>query len=307
VQAFLRLSRGTQGRSAKGLGEVDGVVLRKGSRYYRTANPFTYDAERVARVLAQRRLELTQMREYLDLDDCLMEFVSRALDDPEAHACGRCASCCGPLLPSDVDLTIVQEAVDFLRRASLAIEPRKQVPFTLAFNGKARIPGELRSERGVALCQYGDAGWGRHVKSGKYEQGQFSDELVAASAALIGETWGADDEWWVCAVPSLRHPTLVSDFAERLARALTLPFRAAVVKVRETTPQKELLNSAHLAGNVAAAFAADPTLVASGPVILVDDVVDSRWTMTWCGIRLRQAGAGPVYPFALADAQGAGR
>ena len=145
------------------------------------------------------------------------------------------------------------------------------------------------------------------MKSGKYEQGQFSDELVAASAALIEETWDANDEWWVCAVPSLRHPTLVSDFAERLAGALTLPFRAAVVKVRETTPQKELLNSAHLAGNVAAAFAADPTLVASGPVILVDDVVDSRWTMTWCGIRLRQAGAGPVYPFALADAQGAGR
>ena len=77
--------------------------------------------------------------------------------------------------------------------------------------------------------------------------------------------------------------------------------------MRETQPQKELLNSAQLAHNVATAFAVDPTLVARGPVILVDDVVDSRWTMTWCGIRLRQAGSGPVYPFALADAQGGGR
>jgi len=287
--------------------EVDGVVLKKGARFYRTANPFTYDADRVARVLAQRQLELEQMREYLDLDSCLMEFVSRALDDPEARECGRCASCCGSVLPSEVDATMVQEAVDFLRTASLVIEPRKMVPFMLAFDGKSRIPMELRCERGVALCQYGDAGWGRQVKSGKYELGVFSDDLVAACSGLIQKTWDTGDPWWVSAVPSLRHPTLVRDFAEKLADALALPFVPALVKARETTPQKELHNSAHLAHNVATAFAVDPTLVGPGPVILVDDMVDSRWTMTWCGIRLRQAGSGSVHPFALADAQGGGR
>ena len=306
IEAHLNIRHGQLETALKML-DVDQVVLRKGTRYFRTANPFVYDEERVARVTAQRQLELAQMGEYVELDDCLMEFVARALDDPAASKCGRCAPCRGPILPSEVDQKIVQEAVDFLRRDSLGIEPRKLVPFTLAFDGKSRIPEELRCKPGVSLCQYGDAGWGRQVRQGKYDGAGFSDELVAAGSALILETWKPDDEWWVAAVPSRRHPRLVSDCAERLADALGLPFWPAVRKVRETKPQKELLNSAQQAHNVATAFAIDPKLVSAGPVILVDDVVDSRWTMTWCGIRLRQAGSGPVYPFALADARGGGR
>jgi ATP-dependent DNA helicase RecQ len=306
IEAHLNIRHGQLETALKML-EVDGVVQKQGGRHFRTANPFTYDEERVARVTGQRQLELAQMRDYVDLGDCLMEFVARALDDREARPCGRCASCSGPSLPSEVDRRLVQEAVDFLRRASLAIEPRKKVPYTLAFNGKSWIPAELRCERGVALCQYADAGWGRVVQIGKYDGVAFSDELVAAGAALIRETWQVASGWWVTSVPSLRHPTLVGDFAERLAQALGLPSAPVVRQMRETQPQKELLNSAQLAHNVATAFAVDPLLVARGPVILVDDVVDSRWTMTWCGIRLRQAGSGPVYPFALADAQGGGR
>ncbi|MDQ1668832.1 MAG: ATP-dependent helicase RecQ, partial [Actinomycetota bacterium] len=39
-----------------------------------------------------------------------------------------------------------------------------------------------------------------------------------------------------------------------------------------------------------------------GPVLLVDDLVDSRWTLTVGGRLLRQAGASGVLPFALAVA-----
>ena len=39
-----------------------------------------------------------------------------------------------------------------------------------------------------------------------------------------------------------------------------------------------------------------------GPVLLVDDIVDSRWTLTAVGIVLREAGSGPVYPFVLTRA-----
>jgi ATP-dependent DNA helicase RecQ len=42
--------------------------------------------------------------------------------------------------------------------------------------------------------------------------------------------------------------------------------------------------------------------VPPGPVLVVDDTVDSRWTITEVGARLREAGAGPVFPFALAQA-----
>jgi ATP-dependent DNA helicase RecQ len=44
--------------------------------------------------------------------------------------------------------------------------------------------------------------------------------------------------------------------------------------------------------------------VPAGPVLLVDDVVDSGWTLTVAGWLLREAGSGPVFPFTLADASG---
>jgi len=37
-------------------------------------------------------------------------------------------------------------------------------------------------------------------------------------------------------------------------------------------------------------------------VLLIDDVVDSRWTLTVAAVLLREHGSGPVYPFALAKA-----
>ena len=53
--------------------------------------------------------------------------------------------------------------------------------------------------------------------------------------------------------------------------------------------------------NVLGAFAVAGSVAAS-PVLLVDDVVESRWTLTAVGIMLREAGSGPVVPFALARA-----
>jgi ATP-dependent DNA helicase RecQ len=38
----------------------------------------------------------------------------------------------------------------------------------------------------------------------------------------------------------------------------------------------------------------------AAPVLLVDDLADSRWTLTVAGRELRRAGAGSVLPFALA-------
>ena len=44
------------------------------------------------------------MREFLDGPGCLMEFLRRELDDPQAAPCGRCARCLGhSLFPHDVD------------------------------------------------------------------------------------------------------------------------------------------------------------------------------------------------------------
>jgi ATP-dependent DNA helicase RecQ len=60
-------------------------------------------------------------------------------------------------------------------------------------------------------------------------------------------------------------------------------------------------NSAQQFTNVYGAFDVSSP-VPAGPVLLVDDIVDSRWTLTVIGALLRAAGSGEVYPFALAQA-----
>ena len=41
--------------------------------------------------------------------------------------------------------------------------------------------------------------------------------------------------------------------------------------------------------------------IPQGNVFLIDDVVDSRWTLTVLSALLQQAGSGKVYPVALAS------
>jgi ATP-dependent DNA helicase RecQ len=141
------------------------------------------------------------------------------------------------------------------------------------------------------------------VRVGK-EAGRFSDELVSGTAEMVRQRWPeAGDLRWVSCVPSLRRPRLVADFAERLAHALELPFRPVVTKVRETAPQKEMQNGPHQCRNLDGAFAIESAGAdMSGPVLLVDDVTDSGWTLAVVAALLRREGSGQVFPLALADA-----
>jgi ATP-dependent DNA helicase RecQ len=271
--------------------EVDGAVYRDGGTYRLSAVTWSPDRERVERVTSVRRAEQQRMREFLTASSCLMEFLTRELDDPAAAPCGRCASCSGPFVPHQASGELTRSATEFLQRAFLVVEPRRQLA-----TGK-RMSAEVRAEEGRALCYYGDAGWGAAVRHGKYRDRRFSDELVEAAARLVREQWRPDPSpGWVTAVPSLRHPQLGPDFAQRLAAALGLPFRHALRKDRDTPEQKTMENSAHQSANVEGAFSANATAVMSEPVLLVDDMVDSRWTLTECAKVLREAGSGAVLP-----------
>ncbi|HEY7032478.1 MAG TPA: RecQ family ATP-dependent DNA helicase [Thermomicrobiales bacterium] len=306
LQTRVNLSHGKIERCLKFL-EVEGAVVHEHRRYGRTVKPWSPDEERSRRVTALRYHELARMQAFVDAETCLMEFVGRELDDPTARPCGRCAVCCGTLVPTGVDPALVAEAVRFLKRDARRIEPRVMLPTGVFPDRKAKLEEAIRNEPGLALCVYGDAGWGRLVTMGKYRDGRFADELVDAAVDLIRRRWQpAPAPGWVTAVPSLRHPGLVPDFAARLAGALELPFRPALVKVRETPEQKTMQNSAQQVANIASAFRAEARLVLPGPVLLVDDIVDSRWTFTTCGAWLRRAGSGPVIPFALATMTGIG-
>jgi ATP-dependent DNA helicase RecQ len=131
------------------------------------------------------------------------------------------------------------------------------------------------------------------------DAGRFDDELVDGLRDLVAR-WPTGASW-LTAVPSLRRPELVGSLAERLATALELPFRPVVQKRREAPPQREMENSAQQADNVDGVFAVTHGAdVSPEPVLLVDDLRDSGWTLAEVTRVLRDAGAGPVYPVVLA-------
>lgn len=282
--------------------ELDGAVSREGSRYSRTINPWRPDRERITGVTAQRRHELHRMREFTSTGDCLMHFIARELDDATAAPCGVCANCAGKLLSGEPDPGLTGQALSFLQLAEHPIRPRKLLPAGVYPDRASRmLDPSSRLEQGRALAVWGDSVWGDRIRAGKYETERFDDALVDAAARLIRERWQPEPPpTWVTAVPSLRRPALVPDFAQRLAAALALPYLEALGRRRESAEQKTMQNSAQQLLNVVDAIAVRRDRVQPGPVLLVDDIVDSGWTLASCGARLRRAGACMVYPFALA-------
>ncbi len=274
---------------------IEGAIIRDNSKYYRTPRPWKPDIEKVKQITQQRYDELEEIKKFMESDECLMQLVCKKLDDPEATSCGKCANCSDDFLVDVLDQNIVQEAVEYIRGNHHTIEPRRRWP---SYNS---IPKDRLNERGRALCVYGDAGWGKMVKEDKYELNHFSDELVKRTAQMI-ESWlkPLPKNLWVTPVPSLRRPQLVPSFASRLAQELKLPYQEVVEKVKDTPPQKEMANSEQQLQNVMDAFEIINTN--DGPVLLIDDMVDSRWTLTICGFKLKESGSGPVYPVALAVA-----
>lgn len=280
--------------------ESPAPIAKDGTRWQLTAanlsEEFWRRADRLTRL---RREEQQQMQEYVALETGLMEFLIRALDgEPGAVQPPDLAP-----LPTEVAPEILQDAVMFLRRTSLPITPRKQWPAggLPQYGLGGRIAKEHLAEDGRALCIWRDSGWGELVWRGKYRDGQFADDLVDASVELV-ERWAPNPlPRWVTCVPSRRRPDLVPDFARRLAAKMGLPFLQLLEKVRETAEQKSMENSTQQARNVDGAFqvAGRPL---PGPVLLVDDLVDSRWTLTIAAWLLRSRGSGAVWPLSLASA-----
>jgi ATP-dependent DNA helicase RecQ len=235
-----------------------------------------------------------------------MQFLCKALDDHLEEPCGRCANCDGAIqLETCLDLSAVGAASLFLKESEIVLKPKRRVP-SGAFQVYEFLTGRLArrnlsAEEGRILARWGDAGWGRLVVEGKH-RGRFDPQLVTAVAEMVTSRWAPQPpvEWVTC-VPSLVRPRLVADFAEALARTLGLPFKAMVRKTTNNRPQKLMENTAHRCRNLDGIFEITKDVV-DRPVLLVDDVVDSGWTMTVIAALLRNAGVPRVYPLALAAA-----
>lgn len=276
----------------------DGFLMKDGRGYYLTPKRYFYDSEHYDRITAIRRQEIRQMTQLYETDRCYSRYIVSCLDDHTAQNCGRCANCLGrPLLPVQTSGEALRLAQTYLDRLTIPIEPRKQWA-TSQVTKASRIRNGNR--RGFCLCHYGDAGYGMLVKQGKYGlDGRFSTELVAGAVTALRPFVAEHEISHICPVPSLRSG-IVSDLARRLSTGLGLRY-VELLEKSNAQPQKDMENSAYQCANAWSSFHLRQGARVSGNVLLVDDIVDSGWTLTVCGYRLTEAGAEAVYPFALAS------
>ena len=286
---------------------VNGDIYKdkEDSKYYKALREWKPDLKKSEEITAIRKNELKQMNEFTNISGCYMKYIADALDDTEAEACGCCSNCMKQnIFDVTVSLEDVEKAQLFIKQDFNVIEPRKRWPGTVKIADKSTIPADRMCEQGRVLSNYGDAGWGKHVAECKYKIGAFDEQLINASVKLLKEFVVVNDIEWVTNVPSLRRPELVKNFAMKTADKLGLPYADSIVKKIDSRCQKEWNTSYFQYKNANDSFEVSKSSVRGGNVLLIDDMVDSGWTFTVCGYKLRDNGCGKVYPFALANTAG---
>ncbi|MGF3052774.1 DEAD/DEAH box helicase [Microbacterium sp. YY-03] len=286
--------------------DVDGAVRRVQGGWVSTGAPWVYDAERYERIAAERVAEQQHMIEYEQTDGCRMEYLQRTLDDDTAVPCGRCDNCVGVWFPTAVGEADAASASSSLDRVGVPIEPRKAWPTgadRLDVPLKGRIaPGEQAAE-GRALARLTDLGWGgalRDLFAAGAPDAPVSPQMLQACVRVLAEWGWAERPVAVIAMPSQSRPQLVDTLARGIAEIGRLPYLGAL---GDRTPHRADGpggNSVFRLASVWDRFAADQLDVPPGPILLVDDQADSRWTLTAAARVLRKAGASEVLPFVLA-------
>ena len=320
LEARVELRRGALELLLKVLA-VDGAVENRAGGWALTGVDWIYDEERYSRIAAARVAEQQAMLEYENLGHarCRMEFLTAALDDPHSRPCGHCDTCTRPWYPTGVTAKAQVAAQSALERVGVVLEPRTQWPpgldrFTGVMGGevvKGRIPLVERVEPGRVVARLTDLGHGNALRElfasdadGKPVDAEVPTQLAGACLQVLRE-WDWDERPVAVAwVPGLSRPRLVAALGEGLARAGRLHVLGPLGLAPGVAPLPRA-NSTFRVRNLWTRFHVTPQQEAvlsglSGPVLLVDDLVDSRWTMTVAGRLLKRAGARAVLPFALA-------
>ena len=281
-----------------------GMIYREedSGRYFRAPVPYTYPGEHYDAVRRIKYRELDALDRYVEETGCLSEYVVRQLNDDTAVPCGKCRNCLGRGIIDGVQAPDEEEIVQIQNRINgdyLLIEPRKQWPEREnLFDPNTRI--RQQNQTGFALAKYGDAGYGHMVAHDKYHADAFREELVDRAAMLLREKLEDVEQKTVTFIPSSRNEK-VKDFARRLAEKLGCPFAELIALTGEGVSQKEMQNSAYQYRNARDKLCLAEAAEVPESVILVDDIVDSKWTLTVGGRLLTGAGASEVYPLTLAD------
>ncbi|EAP99696.1 ATP-dependent DNA helicase [Janibacter sp. HTCC2649] len=288
--------------------DVDGAVTRVQGGWTGTGQPWTYDAERYARVAQSRSDEQQLMLDYELTTECRMAFLQRTLDDDTAVPCGKCDGCAGPWYATDVPDNVIGAARKRLARVGVDLDSRAQWPTGMDRLGvpvKGKISPDEAMSGGRALARLSDLGWGNRLRQVLREDAPATPELLRACVGVLAEWGWSERPAGIVAMPSRSHPQLVQSLAAGLAEIGRLPLLGTLDLEHGGPTGEPGGNSAFRLAGVWERVVVGPELGQTlagvrGPVLLVDDLVSSRWTLTVAARALRRAGADAVLPFALA-------
>jgi ATP-dependent DNA helicase RecQ len=327
--------------------DVDGAVRRVSGGWAATGAGWAYDADRYARVAAERSREQQAMLDYAAASACRMEYLRRELDDPAAVPCGRCDNCTGRHWPQEVSQAAAGAASDRLLRPGVEITPRRMWPTGMRELGvevSGKIDPGLSAEPGRAIGRLTDLGWGPRLRAllasdgsvpdgpspdrpapadgafadhpvsagGPSADHPVPDDLVAAVVKVLA-AWDWDQRpAGVVTLPSRTRPQLVESLGLRIAEIGRMPHLGRLGYPAGAQPSRSAGHQHNSAQRLAAVWRelTVPEDVAAaagrlgGPLLLVDDRVETGWTMTVAARLLRQAGAPAVLPLALAITTG---
>jgi ATP-dependent DNA helicase RecQ len=238
-----------------------------------------------------------------------MEFLRRQLDDPGAAPCGRCDNCTGRHQDPTIGEDVRVQAQEVLDRPGVPLAPRKQWPSgmdALDVPLKGKIKPEEAAEEGRAIGRLTDVGWGPRLRPLLRGDDLAPDAVIDAAVEVL-KGWGwAERPSGVVWLPSRERPALVESFAQRIASIGRLPLLGALTDDAppryvdpEDDAEPEQPNSAQRLAEVYRRLSVPSTVAPSGPVLLVDDVTDSGWTLTVAAMLLRRAGATAVLPLTI--------
>jgi ATP-dependent DNA helicase RecQ len=285
--------------------DVDGAVRRVKGGWISTGEPWSYDEERYRNLDQARRREQQAMLDYQATNGCRMSFLRAQLDDPDLRPderCGRCDNCTGATFTADVDESAVAETQARLLRPGVEITPRKQWPTGLAKIG-VQLSGRISDgpEPGRVIGRLTDLGWGERLRRVLDGDDAVAGDVFVRAAVDVLAAWGWDTRpVAVMGLDSQRHPVLIGSVVDRLAELGKLT-NLGILRYAQGRRPVTAANSAYRVAALHDSWEVPDLGGVTGPVLLVDDVTDSGWTLTMAARVLRQAGAPAVLPFALAS------
>ncbi len=296
--------------------EFDNILIREKQSYSLTGNKFVYNRAHYEEISKIKKNEIAELEELFKTNTCLNKKIINSLDDNFDYNCNNCSNCLKRKLFSDkIELKYIEKATQYLDNDYIVIKPRNKYKKKIQGTGQYQFPHRYGWDRGnyipaeyfekeilngFALSKYGDDGIGQIIKEYKYSNKSYPEEVYVKAVRIINifkKTHGITD---IVFVPSLNNK-LMDEFALELSKRTNLEFNNLFKKLKNTK-QKDMQNYLWQIKNSKENYELRATNSIKNKVfLLIDDMIDSGYTLTYLGIKLLEAGAKDVVPMALAD------